>query len=96
MSRRAVIDLQFRLAAPALPQGVPIRMRSFGERWMAVARIHEEAQWGLGSSARQALSAALVSLPASTRTALLADLTLLHPSTEIAQVARVAEQARPH
>ncbi len=94
MSSRAVLDLQFRLAAPALPRGVPIRMRSFGERWTVVARIDEEPQWGLGSSARQALGAALVRLPASTRTTLLADLTLLHPSMEVAQVARPARRGR--
>lgn len=84
MSSRAVVDVQFHLAAPAYPLGVPVRMRSFGERWVAVARIDEEPQWGLGVNARQALGAALTSLPASTRTALLADLALLHPSVQIA------------
>ena len=83
MSSPAVIDVQFRLAAPSVPRGVHVRMRSFGERWVAVARIDEEPQWGLGVNARQALGAALTSLPPSTRTALLADLALLHPSTEI-------------
>ncbi len=84
MSTPAAVDVQFRLAAPARPRGVLVRMRSFGERWVAVARIDDEPQWGLGSSARQALGAALVSLPGSTRTALMADLALLPPSTEIA------------
>lgn len=83
----AVVDIQFRLAASALPRGVHVRMRSFGERWVAVARIGEERQWGLGVTARQALGAALSSLPASTRTALVADLALLRPSIDIAQQA---------
>ncbi|MDQ3408092.1 MAG: hypothetical protein M3472_08085 [Chloroflexota bacterium] len=96
MSSRAVVDIRFHLAAPALPRSVHVRMRSFGERWVAVARIDEEAQLGLGSSARQALGAALVSLPASTRTALLADLALLPPSLQIAERARPASTgARP-
>lgn len=60
-------------------------MRSFGERWVAMARIDKEPQLGLGSSPRQALGAALGSLPTSTRTALLADLALLQASTEIAR-----------
>lgn len=92
MSSSAVVDVQFRLASPALPRGVPIRIRSFGERWVAVARIGEEPQWGLGMNARQALGAALVGLSPSTRSALLADLALLHPSTEIAFANRVSAE----
>ncbi|MDQ3552894.1 MAG: hypothetical protein M3395_00580 [Chloroflexota bacterium] len=92
MSSPPVIDLQFHLSAPALPHSVPVRVRSFGERWVAVARIDEEPQWGMASSARQALGASLVSLPASTRTALLADLALLHPSTEIAARNRLSAE----
>ena len=38
MSSRAVVDIQFRLSAPALPGGAEVRLRSFGERWVAVAR----------------------------------------------------------
>ncbi|MDQ3449280.1 MAG: hypothetical protein M3432_08915 [Chloroflexota bacterium] len=83
MIRPSAVDVQFRLAAPALPLGVHVRMRSFGGRWVAVARIDEETQSGLGSSARQALGAALVSLPALTRAALMADLALLRPSIDI-------------
>ncbi len=94
MSRSPIVDLQFRLAAPALSQGVDVRMRSFGERWLAVAWIDEEPRCGLGSNARQALRAALISLPTSTRTALLADLALLQPSTEIAQVAAAPVASR--
>ncbi len=90
MNSSVILDVKFRLAAPDLPRGAHVRMRSFGERWVAVALIGEQPQWGLGSNARQALSASLVSLPTSTRTILLADLALLQPSMEIAEHARPA------
>jgi hypothetical protein len=85
MSSRATVDVQFRLSAPALPGGAEVRLRSFGERWVAVARIDGMSRSGLGIGPRQALSASLADLPASTTTVLLADLALLHPSVEIAR-----------
>ena len=85
MSSRAIVDVQFRLSAPALPGGAEVRLRSFGERWVAVARIDGLSRSGLGIDPRQALSASLADLPASTATVLLADLALLQPSVEIAR-----------
>jgi hypothetical protein len=52
---------------------------------VAVARIDGLSRSGLGIDPRQALSASLADLPASTTTVLLADLALLPPSVEIAR-----------
>ena len=84
MSSRAVVDIQFRLSAPALPRGAEVRLRSFGERWLAVTHIDGMSRSGLGIDPRQALLASLADLHASTRMVLLSDLALLRPSAEIA------------
>ena len=82
------VSVLFRLGAVGTDASVEVRLTSFGDRWMAVAAIGGEQEIGLGRTAREALTASLVSLgPAAVR-ALLGDLALLAPSVEIARQER--------
>jgi hypothetical protein len=83
----------FRLTAPSLDFWVDVRLRSFGERWIAAAEIGGELEIGLASSARQALAASLASLGASARTALLADPALVVPSLAVLESTRGLQPA---
>ena len=65
--------MELRLTAPAVHFWVDVRLRSWGDRWVAVADIAGEPELGLGRSARQALEGALASLGRQTARALLAD-----------------------
>lgn len=73
-------NLDVRLTAPSLDFSVDVRLRSFGERWIASAEIAGQTQTGLATTARQALSASLASLGDRVRALLLADPALLGPS----------------
>jgi len=77
------MSLSVRLTAPTLDVWVDVRLRSFGERWIAAAEIGDEHEIGLGASARQALAASLASLGERTRSHLLADPALLAPSAAL-------------
>ena len=75
--------MQFRLSAPELDLSVDVRLRSFGERWIAVAEIAGDRELGLGATAREALTAALASLGEAASVALLADPALFGPSSAV-------------
>ena len=83
MSSDKFLSVQFQLSAPLRDLSVQVGLRSFGDRWLAVAEIEGERELGLGASASQALVAALESVGPAARTELLADLALLRPSCEI-------------
>jgi hypothetical protein len=83
------VNVQFRLGAAGSDSSVEVSLKSFGDRWTAVATIGGRLEHGLGRSAREALSAALSSLGQPAAKALLSDLALLGPSVEIARQERV-------
>ncbi len=83
------VNVQFRLGAAGSDSSVEVSLRSFGDRWMAMATIGGRLEHGLGHSAREALSAALGSLGQPAVRALLSDLALLAPSVEILRQERV-------
>jgi hypothetical protein len=83
MSTTTHTTTQVRLSAPTLDFWVDVTLRSFGERWIAAAEIGGEVEIGLGASARQALTASLVSLGKRARACLLADTALLAPSVAL-------------
>jgi hypothetical protein len=91
-----LVDVQFRLEAPALGFSAQIQIRSFGDRWMAVAEIAGEPQIGIGRNAREALEGALASLGQRVATACLLDPALLAPSAEIARQERSAVRHMSH
>jgi hypothetical protein len=80
-----LVNVQFRLGVAGPESSVEVSLRSFGDRWMAVAHIGGEPQIGLGRTAREALVGSLVSLGQPAVRALLVDLALLAPSVEIAR-----------
>jgi hypothetical protein len=75
--------VDFRLSASSLDFWVDVRLRGYGERWMAVADIGGEPEVGLGHTAHAALQAALVSLGDQAVQALMADPQLLSVSRRI-------------
>jgi hypothetical protein len=77
-----LVSVQFRLGTATGP-AVEVDIRSFGDRWVAVATIAGGLEHGLGRTAREALAGALASLGQSAVTSLLGDLALLAPSVEI-------------
>ena len=77
------MTLTVRLSPPSLDFWVDVRLRSFGDRWVAAADIAGDMEIGLGGSARQALMAALGSLGNRARSVLMADPALLAPSTAL-------------
>jgi hypothetical protein len=87
MNRDGAVSVQFRLDAQGAVS-VDVRVRSVGERWMAVAEIGGKPEVGIGRSPRQALEASLASLGDRAVAACLQDLALLEPSVEIARQLR--------
>jgi hypothetical protein len=83
------VSVEFRLGAAGSDSAVEVSLKSFGDRWTAVATIGGRLEHGLGRTARQALAAALSSLGQPAVGALLSDLALLAPSVEIARQERV-------
>jgi hypothetical protein len=84
------VNVEFRLDADGIGLTIDVRIRSFGDRWMAVAEIDGEPEVGLGRTARQALEASLGSLGQRVTRTILADLQLLAPSVEIARQERTS------
>jgi hypothetical protein len=84
------VSVEFPLDANGLGLTIGVRIRSFGDRWMAVAEIDGEPEVGLGRTARQALEAALGSLGQRVTRSILADVQLLGPSVEIARQGRTS------
>lgn len=85
MTGTPAVSVEFKLRAPMMDRTIDVRIRSFGERWMAVAEIGGEPEIGLGRNPREALHAALGSLGERLTRLILADLQLLGPSVEIAR-----------
>ncbi|HUG47520.1 MAG TPA: hypothetical protein VMP67_03810 [Candidatus Limnocylindria bacterium] len=88
---RLSVDLDFTLHSSDAE--VEMRLRRFGERWVAQAR-HGTAPSGVGLTPRSALSAALEPFGARARVEFLADLCLLEPSVELAAPARLDSGGR--
>ena len=93
MTHLAPIRVEFRLSAPCVPFPVDVRLRSFGERWVAVADVGGGREIGLGPSPREALTGALRPLGDAATRELLADLALLGPSVEIMAAQRALGSA---
>lgn len=83
-----IVNVQFRLGAAGSDSAVEVSLRSYGDRWVAVATVGGSLEHGLGRNAREALVGALASLGKPRVTALLGDLALLAPSVEIARQER--------
>jgi len=77
-------QIVFKLQPASPAPAVDVRMRRFGERWVAEAGASSPV--GVALTPRDALKAALAPLGEPFVTVLLADLTLLEPSWEILQL----------
>ena len=78
-------QIQFSLQPPAPMPAIEVRMRRFGERWVAQAGTTIPSV-GMATSPREALKAALEPLGDKAVTRMLADLRLLEPSIDVAQL----------
>lgn len=81
--------IQFTLQPASPMPAITVRMRRFGERWVAEAQS-ELPNVGIAQTPRQALAAALAPLGAIAVKVLLADLTLLEPSCQIIELERAS------
>ena len=81
-------QIQFTIEPAAPLPAVDVRMRRFGDRWVAEVG-GDLPNIGLALTPRAALIAALEPLGERAVTRLMADLSLLEPSCEIAQLERV-------
>jgi hypothetical protein len=80
-------QIQFTLEPAAPLPSVDVRMRRFGERWVAEVG-GDQPNVGIASTPREALTAALSPLGERSVTLLLADLSLLEPSCEVLELQR--------
>jgi hypothetical protein len=80
-------QIQFTLSPVAPLPGIEVRMRRFGERWVAQASGAGSPNVGVATTPRAALAAALAPLGERAARVMLADLSLLEPSIEIAALA---------
>ena len=76
-------QIQFTLSPVAPLPAIEVRMRRFGERWVAEAGPGSPSV-GVACSPREALAAALAPFGDRVTRVLMADLTLLEPSVQIA------------
>lgn len=83
-----IVNAAFRLNASGFDFAVDVRLRSWGERWIAVAEIGGEPEIGLGRTAHQALDGALASLGQRVATAFLTDASLIAASAEVVRQER--------
>ena len=83
-----LVSVDLRLSAPAYDFWVDVRLRCFGDRWLAVADIADEPELGLGSTARRALEGAVASLGRRAADAFLSDSVLQSASADIARQGR--------
>jgi hypothetical protein len=81
-------SIQFTLQPASPLPAIAVRMRRFGERWVAEAET-DMPNVGVALSPREALTAALSPLGEVIVRALLADLSLLEPSCQIIELERV-------
>ena len=77
--------IRFTLPGPAPLGPIDVCMRRFGERWVAQVG-GGQPQVGVALTAREALVAALSLLDEGSKRRVLADLSLLQPSIEVAQL----------
>ncbi len=82
-------QIQFTLEPAAPLPRVDVRMRRFGERWVAEVG-GDQPNIGMAMTPRAALQAALAPLGEPQVEVLLADLSLLEPSCEIVQLGRTS------
>lgn len=82
-------QIEFTLQPAAPLPAIDVRMRRFGERWVAEAGS-ALPNVGVARSPREALVAALAPLGADAVTRLLADLSLLEPSCEVIELERAS------
>ena len=71
------MSVEIRLIAPTLDFWVDLRLRRYGEHWLAVADISGDPEIGLGASAHEAIAVAVASLGPRAVRELLADPALL-------------------
>jgi hypothetical protein len=82
-------QVQFTLQPVATLPAIDVRMRRFGDRWVAEAGT-SLPNVGIAGTPREALAAALAPLGANAVTRLLADLNLLEPSCQVIEMGRVS------
>jgi hypothetical protein len=82
-------QIEFTLQPPAPLPAIDVRIRRFGERWIAEAGTGLP-NVGMATTPREALKAALEPLGNHAVTRLLADLSLLEPSRELIELARAS------
>lgn len=75
--RPTLVSVNLRLSAAELDFHVDVALRSFDDRWLAVADIAGDKEIGLGRTARSALAASLATLGAQAVDRFLADPQLL-------------------
>lgn len=83
-SMHRIADLEFTLHGPQPVGAVGIRLRRFGERW--VASSGPRGGIGVGLTPRAALAAAVEPFGAPAARSMLADLALLGPSIELVRL----------
>ena len=82
-----LVSVNARIGSRELGIEVGIRLRQLDGRWLAVAEFGDEPEVGIGSTAREALTAALATLGERTMAALMADPELFGVSAAIRQPA---------
>jgi hypothetical protein len=87
MEERSAV-LEFTLSAPGCAP-VAVRLRRYLDRWIAELLGAGEPV-AIGSTAREALTTALVPLGPARAKVLLADLGLLEPSIQVAEIERAS------
>jgi hypothetical protein len=75
--------VEFQVEPPSLGYAVSVRLRDFRERWFAVAECRDVRHSGLGSTARDALVAALAPLGPKPTAALMADPAMFGASLKV-------------
>jgi hypothetical protein len=75
--------VEFQLEPPSLGHAVSVRLRDFKDRWFAVAECRAVRHSGLGSTAREALVAALAPLGPKATAALMAEPAMFGASLKV-------------
>lgn len=75
--------IEFQLELPSLGYTVSVRLRDFTDRWFAVADCGAVRHSGLGSTAREALVAALAPLGPRTTVTLMAEPAMFGASVNV-------------
>lgn len=75
--------VEFEVAPPSLGYAVAVLLRNVTGRWLAIAKCADDRHVGLGATAREALSSALVPLGPRAASILLADPALFGASLRV-------------